>query len=1009
MRTRVLHRWCLWMTCTLGLTIGAPSLAQYTSDIDIYSGTASSGAANVLIVMDNTANWNTQFSAERAALRTTIEKLPVDKFRIGLMMFTETGGGNNNVDGAYVRAAVRTLDAGYKTKFLALLDSIDVIADKSNGGKASIAMAEAYYYFTGAAPNSGNSKVKTDYTGNASGSAASQAIYQLAGNALDSKSGSLYRSPVTPGGCDKNYIIYVSNNAAQDNNNDATNADNRLDAAYRAAGLTRPSPRVIPLTPNKSQGNVSDEWARFMKESPSAITTYTLDVDRVANGQGPGWSAVLGSMALTSGGKYYPVSSTGTDLELAFGEIFNKIQAVDSVFSSASLPISTSARGTYLNQVFMGMFRPDGDAKPRWRGNLKQYQFRYNVATDTLELADSSNNAAVTSSTGFVAPDAVSYWTQASTFWVNQQMGTPLSGSDSPDGYVVEKGGAAQMIRQANATSQSSRKVLTCVGASCAANGALTNFSTANSSSFAAISSDTAERNRIINWVLGTDNAGDESGPGGTTTVRPSVHGDVLHSRPAVVNYGNGTIVVFYGSNDGGLHAINGNKTGTGAGQELWSFVPEEHFPKLKRLRDNSPPIRISTTPATLTDAMLRDYFVDGPVSIYQKLNSDQTTARAILYVGMRRGGRFFYAIDVTDPANPLFLWRKSNATNDSSGDFTKLGQTWSEPRVTKLKDHTNPVLIMGGGYDAAAEDASSPGTTTMGNTVMVIDAITGELLKQFNTDRSVAADVTVISSDNQGYTDRAYAVDVGGNIYRIDFQKSTSTGGISAAVADWGIYKLAALQGTGDVRKFFYAPVAMPTTNFVAVQVGSGDREKPLKTTGEDAFFTVFDERMTKGTPATAPATITMGTGMGRVGTAQDMTHGCYISLAAGEKVVNAATAFMGSTYFGTNMPTSSSTGLTCKANLGDAKVYEAPMFCQSPVATPYVGGGLPPSPVSGVVEVSYVQTNPDGTTTTVTKHKAILIGGPNSKGSAIENTDKNKAVSLPRQRRYWYREKSR
>ena len=74
--------------------------------------------------------------------------------------------------------------------------------------------------------------------------------------------------------------------------------------------------------------------------------------------------------------------------------------------------------------------------------------------------------------------------------------------------------------------------------------------------------------------------------------MRASVHGDVLHSRPGVVNYNrtgdDNDIVVFYGGNDGMLHAVKGGR-GAGGGTELWAFVAPEFFPKLKRLHDNVP------------------------------------------------------------------------------------------------------------------------------------------------------------------------------------------------------------------------------------------------------------------------------------------------------------------------------------------------------------------------------------------------------------------------------------
>ena len=54
--------------------------------------------------------------------------------------------------------------------------------------------------------------------------------------------------------------------------------------------------------------------------------------------------------------------------------IFSQIKTKDSAFASVSLPLSVSTQGTYLNQLYVGMFRPDGLTRPRWFGNLKQYR-----------------------------------------------------------------------------------------------------------------------------------------------------------------------------------------------------------------------------------------------------------------------------------------------------------------------------------------------------------------------------------------------------------------------------------------------------------------------------------------------------------------------------------------------------------------------------------------------------------------------------------------------------------
>src|SRR5207244_1108250 len=79
-------------------------------------------------------------------------------------------------------------------------------------------------------------------------------------------------------------------------------------------------------------------------------------------------------------------------------------------------------------------------------------------------------------------------------------------------------------------------------------------------------------------------------------------------------------------------------------------------------MRSNLPEIRFPVTPPG-ANAAPRDYFVDGAVTVYEKRDAAKAIERVVLYVTMRRGGRFLYAFDVTDPAAPKMLWRKSNST----------------------------------------------------------------------------------------------------------------------------------------------------------------------------------------------------------------------------------------------------------------------------------------------------------------------------------------------------------
>lgn len=975
----------------LALTAGSPR----AEDIDIYAGVpADADRPNVLIVLDNSANWSAaigksctlvddptyvpssqesgaKMAIEKCALYNLFHSLPTRAdgsalFNVGLMLFNESPAANS---GGYPRRALTPVTAANKAALKKMVRDLDALADKSNNAAFAKSLHEAYLMLSAGAPYRGTAGTKWDPAAVAAGR---------------------YVLPATSS-CARNFVIFIANGGPGEN----TDADARALLAGlggNTTALTYPSSYVK----SSDQSNWADEYTRFMNSADVSagdgrqnIVTHTIAVTGASNdGLYPNF---VRAMANQGGGSFYQAGDALT-LADALREIFNQVQSVDSVFSAVSLPLSASRQGTYQNQIFVGMFRPDPQAKPRWMGNLKQYKVAFDAATDSLTLVDSEGRAAISAATGFLNPNARSVWTDPSTFWINRPSGTPLSGSDSPDGEIAEKGGAGQRLRTTLSSSQDARRLYTCVDcASGAALAALPFARTSTAITDAALGVTAAERDALIDWVRGTENVGTEAGPAAPSTVRPSIHGDVLHSRPVVVDYGGTTgVVVFYGTNDGTLRAVRGAATGADAGEEIWSFVAQEFFPKLLRQRDNAPAIRFPTTSA-LVPAAARDYFFDGPIGIYR----DSASNRVILYPTMRRGGGTVYAIDVTDPTAPRFLWKRG------AGQIPVMGQTWSEPKVARIRGLAGPALVMGAGYDDVAEDADPPLATTRGNAVLVLDALTGTVLRVFaGPTRSVPADVALVDSDFDGYVDRAYAADLGANVYRIDFESAAGSLGASS----WTMTKIASLADPLGTRKFFYAPDIVLSRSFTGVLLGSGDREKPLRSIGSDRFYVLKDTRVTKG-PPDAGATLITESQLKTIGADGSDARGCFLPLATGEKVVTSASTIAGVTFFSTNRPMGSSPR-SCKVNLGEARAYELPLFCKEALSQALTGGGLPPSPVVGVLQLGPDAGGAGGSTAKVVP---FVIGGINAKRSALEIKKVVPVIPVKRRRPYWYLESDR
>jgi type IV pilus assembly protein PilY1 len=800
---------------------------------------------------------------------------------------------------------------------------------------------------------------------------------------------------------------------------------------------TTVAPTGTSAPPAANKTRYADEWTRFLyltdvnaAAGQQNVTTFTIDAFNAK--QDADQTSLLYSMANSGGGQYYAAMNKN-DLVFDLGDILAKIQATNSVFASASLPLSATNRSVNANEVYIGTFRPDAAAKPLWYGNMKRYKI--GNFSGSFNLADKLGRQAVNPLTGFLTDCATSWWTSDSgKYWWGVTSNPPPNGacpasinnkydpySDAPDGPKVEKGSVGEIIRQGNNPPAAPTWAL---NRTLYTKGFLT-FNAANSGMAAA----------DVDFVRGlnVDATGnylayqyDPANTTKTTTIRPTVHGDVVHSRPVPINYASGQTVIYYGANDGTLRAAD-----SATGKELWAYVAPEFYATLPRLRQNSPLISYSfLDPLSMSPPPLpKDYYFDGPTGVYQ--NSD--SSKVWVYPTMRRGGRMIYALDVTTPSAPTLKWKVgcpdlTDDTGCTSSAFIPIGQTWSTPNVATLKvggtlgETPTPIVAVGGGYDNCEDGSPNAACSgAKGSIVYILNAANGSKLASFTTAGRVVADVVFVDIDGDGIPDFAYAADTRGNIYRISFGFSNSA---PLAAGSWTSTKIAAT--TGANRKFLYAPALLPAYDrasgkyYVYLALGTGDREEPLVTQYPyvnpvlNRFYVHLDD-VTSATTANLDDSTNMSDFTASTSCSTSMVlpgsgkSGWFMSLNAygrGEQTVTSAVIVDGFVAFSTNRAIPPSANVC--APLGEARGYAVNLFnasgvigvqpntCGGDRSGTFAGGGLPPSPVVTNVDV-------DGTVVT------IGIGVANLSGGASSGIQSQQVFNLPPQKRtrvYWRQE---
>ena len=388
--------------------------------------------------------------------------------------------------------------------------------------------------------------------------------------------------------------------------------------------------------------------------------------------------------------------------------------------------------------------------------------------------------------------------------------------------------------------------------------------------------------------------------------------------------------VIYVGANDGMLHAINGSLVGAVAGSELFAYVPAALF--------NGP-----TTPAAATNASVdglaalgnpsftHHNYVNATPNVYDidfaktVGGSGAAAWRSVLIGGLGKGGKSYYAIDVTDPgafdteahAAAKVLWEFSDAD---------LGFSFGDPAVLKTKKY-GWVVIFGSGYNNGGS-----------GTFFIVNPRTGALLEKVSTGVGTAANDAGLAHVNafvldrtDGTADAAYAGDLLGNLWRLDL--SAAAGAYPAPT------RLASLtDGSGAVRPVTMRPrIAVdPSSNRRYVLVGSGRAldSSDIASTQVQGFYAIQDGTATRfNAAANLPAGVsfpilranlvqnadpTAGVAMG------PSSMGWYLELgqggagSVGWRVVSDASTYFGTVSFASTLPN----GSACEPS-GKSRIY--------------------------------------------------------------------------------------
>jgi type IV pilus assembly protein PilY1 len=341
---------------------------------------------------------------------------------------------------------------------------------------------------------------------------------------------------------------------------------------------------------------------------------------------------------------------------------------------------------------------------------------------------------------------------------------------------------------------------------------------------------------------------------GGAYRNRTFLLGDIVDSKPEIVaapsfpyydsfnpgysvfkeKYKSRSSVVYVGANDGMMHAFDGSVTAASGGTELFAYIPSFTYGDSSAKSD-----RYFGTYglASLGDpSYVHHYFVNATPKQFDVdlANAGGDTSKAsdwhtVLIGGLGKGGKGYYAIDVTDPSA---FTTEAAVAGKVLWEFTdsRMGNTFGDAHMVKTAKY-GWVVIVPSGYN------NSDGKSY----IFIVHPKTGRLLETISTPSgSNLGHIRAFINDYSDYTaDSVYGADLEGNLWRFDL---TATSGSYPSPTLMAVLKNAA----GDALPVTTPPLIAvdPSTKKRYVMVGTGQllSDSDIASTSLQAFFAIVD-----------------------------------------------------------------------------------------------------------------------------------------------------------------------